>query len=164
MNSMDELFWDERLTELYRVWRERKGARLAPTRADFDPTEFFALMPVVNLIEVHREPWGFRHRFVGTELAERMGRDVTGRWVDADLYGEAASDIFDGLRAVATEARPYRRRARLDWYTRQHLTTEAVEMPLLGPDGTINLILRGATFTVRPERLPQRLDYLALAA
>ncbi|WP_339830592.1 PAS domain-containing protein [uncultured Parvibaculum sp.] len=161
---MDDLFWDERLSALYRAWRERKGVRPAPTRADFDPAEFFALMPIVNLIDVHRDPIGFRHRLVGTELVERMGRDVTGRWVDADLYGEAATSIFEGLRAVATEIRPYRRRARLDWHTQHWLTTEAVELPLLGPAGTVNMILRGATFIVRSEPLPERLDYLALAA
>lgn len=161
---MDDLFWDERLSELFRAWRDRKGARPAPTRADFDPVEFFALMPIVNLIDVHRDPTGFRHRLVGTELVECMGRDVTGRWVDADLYGEAAASIFEGLHAVATEIRPYRRRARLDWHRQHWLTTEAVELPLLGPDGAVNMILRGATFMVRPEPLPQRLDYLALAA
>jgi len=161
---MDELFWDNRLTELYNIWRTKKGDRLAPTRADFDPTELFALMPIVNLIDVFWEPMGFRHRLVGTELTERMGRDVTDRWVDAELYGDAAADIFEGLRAVATEVRPYRRRARLDWYKQHWLTTEAVEMPILGPDGTINMILRGATFIVRSERLPERLDYRPLAA
>lgn len=159
----DELFWDERLTTLYRIWREKKGDRPAPTRADFDPTEHFALMPIVHLIDVIRNPLGFRHRLVGTELVERMGRDVTGRWVDADTYGEAAAEIFEGLKTVVTEVRPYRRRARLDWYAQHHLTTEAVEMPLIGADGTINMILRGATFTVRSERLPERLEYTPLA-
>ncbi|MDO8839420.1 MAG: PAS domain-containing protein [Parvibaculum sp.] len=160
---MDELFWDNRLAELYGIWREKKGDRPAPSRADFDPTELFTLMPIVNLIDVFSEPVGFRHRLVGTELAERMGRDVTGRWVDADLYGEAAADIFEGLRTVVTEVRPYRRRARLDWYKQHWLTTEAIEMPILGPDGTINMILRGAIFIARSERLPERLDYRPLA-
>ena len=160
----DDLFWDERLTSLYRIWCEKKGNRPAPTRADFDPTEIFALMPILHLIDVIKEPLGFRHRLVGTELVERMGRDVTVRWVDADTYGEAAAEIFTGLKSVATEIRPYRRRARLDWYTQHHLTTEAVEMPLIGPDGTVHMILRGAIFIVLPERLPERLEYLPLAA
>ncbi|MBX3496603.1 MAG: PAS domain-containing protein [Parvibaculum sp.] len=161
---MDDLFWDERLTLLYRTWCEKKGARAAPTRDDFDPAEIFALMPIMHLIDVIREPLGFRHRLVGTELVERMGRDVTGRWVDADTYGEAAAEIFDGLKIIATEVRPYRRRARLDWHKQHWLTTEAVEMPLLGPDGEVNMVLRGATFFVRAERLPERLEFMPLAA
>ncbi|MBO6686122.1 MAG: PAS domain-containing protein, partial [Parvibaculum sp.] len=60
-----------------------------------------------------------------------------------------AQQIFDGLAAVAWEVRPYRRLARLDWFTRPWLAMEALEMPLLDDEGRVSTILRGAShFTV----------------
>jgi len=94
------------------------------------------------------EPLGFRHRLIGTEIVDKLGRDATGHWVDAELYGEAAPQIFDGLRVIVEEMRPYRRLTRLDWHTRNWLGMEAVEMPLVDETGAVNKILRGASYFV----------------
>ncbi len=64
-----------------------------------------------------------------------------------------APQIFDGLAAVAWEVRPYRRLARLDWFARPWLAMESLEMPLLGDDGRVSMILRGASHFTRRRRL-----------
>ncbi|MEQ8267412.1 MAG: PAS domain-containing protein [Parvibaculum sp.] len=139
-------FRDPRLERLYAYWLKKKAGRLAPVRADLDPAEIKHFLPILNLLDVRREPLGFRHRLVGTEIVDRLGRDATGHWVDAALYGPAAPRVFDGLRLIVEEGRPYKRLARLDWHTRNWLGMEAVEMPLVDEAGEINMILRGASY------------------
>jgi len=157
-------FWDQRLARLYAYWLEKRGARAAPSRADLDPGEIPDLLPILNLIEVSWEPLGFRHRLVGAELIQRLGRNARGKEVGEDLYGEAAAEIFHTLKTLATENRPYRRRARLDWNGRKWLTLEAVELPLVDDDGRVNMILRGSSFATPEPPLPSRLEYWPLPA
>jgi hypothetical protein len=76
-----------------------------------------------------------------------LGRDVTGCFVDEDIYGEAAAEIFDSLKLIAEEVRPYRRVARLDWHDRNWLVQESAELPLVDEDGRVNMILRVSSFT-----------------
>ncbi|MEP0709824.1 PAS domain-containing protein [Parvibaculum sp.] len=146
---MENEFGDSRLAKLFAYWRGKRGNHRAPPRRNIKPMEIPALLPIVHLIDVHEDPLAFRHRLVGAELVERLGRDVTGKWVDEEIYGCMAPQIFDGLAAVAWEVRPYRRLARLDWFARPWLAMESLEMPLLGDDGRVSMILRGAShFTV----------------
>lgn len=147
--DMEDLFRDTRLARLLDYWRGKRGNRPAPARRNIRPMELGPLIPIVHLIDVHQDPLGFCHRLVGAEIVDRVGRDVTGKWVDEALYGPATTEIFDGLAAVAWEIRPYRRLARLDWHDRPWLAMESLEMPLLDEDGRVNMILRGAShFTV----------------
>jgi len=146
MNEGDTGFRDPRLDRLYAYWRNKKGERLAPSRSDLLPSEITPDLPVINLSDVRREPLGFRHRLVGTEIVERLGRDATGCWVSAALYGPAWEEIFEGLRTVMEEGRPYRRLARLDWHVRPWLSMESLELPLIGDDGAVNMILRAASY------------------
>lgn len=146
MNLGSSGFRDVRLECLYSYWLKKKAGRAAPMRADLDPAEIKPFLPILNLLDVRREPLGFRHRLVGTEIVDKLGRDATGHWVDAALYGPAAPLIFDGLRAIAEEGRPYRRLTRLDWHARNWLGMEAVEMPLIDEAGEIVMILRGASY------------------
>ncbi|MBC7103877.1 MAG: PAS domain-containing protein, partial [Parvibaculum sp.] len=92
-------FRDPRLDWLYGYWLQKRGNRRAASRGDLAPSEIKPVLPILNLIDVRREPLGFRHRLVGTEIVERLGRDATGCWVESTLYGPAWQDIFDGLRA-----------------------------------------------------------------
>lgn len=148
MNMGSSGFRDVRLERLYCYWLKKKAGRSAPMRADLDPAEIKPFLPILNLLDVRREPLGFRHRLVGTEIVDKLGRDATGRWVDASLYGEVAPQIFDELRLIVEEVRPYRRLTRLDWHTRNWLGMEAVELPLIDETGAVNKILRGASYFV----------------
>jgi hypothetical protein len=146
MNKVDSGFHDPRLERLYGYWREKRGERPAPSRVDLVLSEIKPFLSIVNLIDVRKEPLGFRHRLVGTEIVERLGRDATGCWVSSALYGPAWEDVFQGLRTVAEEVRPYRRLTRLDWHVRPWLSMESLELPLLGEDGEVNMILRAASY------------------
>ncbi len=124
------MFRDARLAHLFDYWRERRGNRPAPARRSIRPMEIPSILSIVHLIDVHEDPLAFRHRLIGSEVVEALGRDVTGKWVDEEIYGEMAGEVFDGLAAVAWEMRPYRRLSRLDWIARPWLAMESLEMPL----------------------------------
>lgn len=158
---MKNEFRDERLPRLFDYWLGKRGNRRAPSRGNIRPMEIPALLPIVHLIDVQEDPLAFRHRLVGTEIVESVGRDVTGMLVDEALYGEATKQVFDGLAAVAWEVRPYRRLARLDYTDRPWLAMEALEMPLLDDDGRVNMILRGAShFSIGADwGIPSRMSW-----
>ncbi len=145
---MASQFGDGRLARLYRYWWDKRGSRPAPNRADLNPTEIPDLLPIVHLIDVSWNPVSFRHRLVGTELVERLERDVTGKAVDGSLYGEATEKIVAALTRIATEVRPYRRQARLAWHARDWLMIESIEMPLIDDDGRVAMILAGRAVSI----------------
>jgi hypothetical protein len=159
---MDSQFGDARLARLYRYWWRKRGGRVAPNRADLNPTEIPDLLPIMNLIDVTWEPLAFRHRLVGTELVEWMQRDVTGKTVNEELYGRAAAEIFEGLRRVAVEIKPYRRRSRLDWQERDWQAVESLELPLIDDSGRTVMLLRAAAHSTAGPDFPERMQFTLL--
>ncbi|SMF14550.1 PAS domain-containing protein [Tistlia consotensis] len=137
---------DPRLVLLYDYWASKCDGRPAPRRQDIDPLEIPRLLPILHLIAVEHDPLVFRHRLIGTDIVEKMGRDATGQPVGVGLYGPAAAEIVETLTTIVEEVRPYRRRARLDWHDRRWLTVESLELPLVDAGGRVSTILRGAAF------------------
>lgn len=88
-------------TELRRLlqhWHDLKGERSLPRRADLDPTAIAYCLGNIALVEI--EPsFRPRYRLVGTRLADLLGEDPTGRYVD-EMYST-------GVRTEALSA--YRR-------------------------------------------------------
>jgi hypothetical protein len=131
-------------------------------RSDIDPLEIPDLLPILNLVDVLPGLPRFRHRLVGTELIERMGRDATGKFADDGLYGTAAAEIAATLQRIVDEVRPFRRRARLDWFERSYLSIECAEMPLRDDSGRVIMILRAVSFS-RPVSIDKpRLEFVPL--
>lgn len=156
----DVPFTDHRLEDIYRYWRSKRGKRAMPARSDLRPSELGAALRLLNLVDVFHNPLRFRHRLVGTEHVEWLGRDATGRYLDEALYGPATGEILGSLTTIVTQKRPYRRRSRLDWNNQKWLEMEAVELPLGDADGEVQMILRGAVF--KPLRLTGRMEFVAL--
>jgi hypothetical protein len=157
-------FRDPRLAYLFDYWCSKKGERIAASRTDLLPSEVKPFLPIMNLIDVQRNPLRFRHRLVGTEIVDRLGRDVTGEVVSPELYGSAYERVFDGLKAVADEIRPYRRLARLSWYDRSWLSVESLELPLVDGGGDVNMILRAASHFSEAQSSGRDCQVWALAA
>src|SRR5689334_13570664 len=71
----------ERLTA---YWHQRAAGRTFPARADIDPLDFPYALGRVSLVEVHPGADGYRYRYrlVSTELTERLGFEMTGKFAD----------------------------------------------------------------------------------
>lgn len=145
MSSFASPLSDSRLNELLEYWLEKRGTRAMPGRADIKPTQMGSLLRMLNLIEVEHHPLRFRHRLVGTDTIQRLGRDATGRVLDESLYGADTPQILETLARLVREARPFRRLARLEWNNQPHMEMESVELPL-GENGNVQMILRGSVF------------------
>ena len=143
---MEELFGDQRLFQLYQYWQSKKVGGQAVRRADVDLSEIPTLLPILQILDVDGAPPCFRHRFVGTDVVEAMGRDVTGQFVGADLYGEATEEIVKSLEETVREARAFRRTAHLQWHDRDWLEIEAVELPVVDDEGSVIALVCGAIF------------------
>lgn len=166
---MDEWFRDQRLRQIYDYWNSKRQGQRAPRQSDIDLAEIATLLPIIQMIDVDRDPLRFRHRFAGTEIVEWMGRDATGKELNSDLYGSEAEAILDTLRTIVDEGRPYHRTSLLHWHERDWLVMETVELPLLDDAGQVAAILGGACFRPRepgvaetrvhtPLRLPEEND------
>lgn len=147
------------LLRLYGYWLGRKGRAPAPRRHDVRLEEIPSVALGLNVIEVEGTPFRFRHRIVGPELVHRLGRDVTDKYVTRDSYGAATREILSSLTAIATECRPYRRRARLDWNGQSWLMMESLELPLIDDYGRVDTILRASSFSPVDLPLCDRLEF-----
>src|SRR5690554_3365768 len=153
-------FLDPRLAYLFDYWRKKRGDRPAASRTDLMPSEIKPFLPIMNLVDVQRDPLQFRHRLVGTEIVEAVGRDVTGRLISPQLYGDDYEEILEGLRIVAEEIRPFHRLKRPRWVSRDWLSLESIELPLIDSSGEVNMILRAMSLFADPQSA-SRERYLA---
>lgn len=80
----DELFGlSDALLPLYLYWITARGEKLMPSRSDIDPVVMpRQLLPNVVLVDVLDTPLRFRYRVMGTAIADMLGADWTGKFVD----------------------------------------------------------------------------------
>ena len=103
----DAAIADARLRALFGYWREKRGDRAMPARADLDPLEIPTLLPIVGLVDVLDGGERFRYRLTGTEIVDVDGYDPTGRFLDEALPDSGYADYLIGLfREVTQERRP----------------------------------------------------------
>jgi hypothetical protein len=88
------------LRALYAYWDDRRGGRIMPARSDLDPVDIPDLLRHLILLDVTHDPLRFRVRLYGTEIAERAGRDPTGKTFDelyAGVYLETAKQTYEDI-------------------------------------------------------------------
>ncbi|MGH6977545.1 MAG: PAS domain-containing protein [Stellaceae bacterium] len=71
------------LQRLHRDWESRRRDRRMPARADFDPVDLKYVLGYLSLVDVRRNPLGFRFRIHASNVAARVGFYLTGKDVDA---------------------------------------------------------------------------------
>lgn len=67
------------ISQVLAYWREKRGDRAFPSRADIDPLEFTKALPRVMMVEVSYDPLEFRYRVAGTGLFAMHGQELTGK-------------------------------------------------------------------------------------
>jgi PAS domain len=89
-----DLLEDARLTRFYDHWEALRAGRPMPARRDLDPADIKDLLPHLAIVQVAGSRFLFR--LVGTEVADRMGVNPTGRFLDE-------LDPRGGYRAFITQ-------------------------------------------------------------
>jgi hypothetical protein len=141
------------LVAIYRYWDNKRRGRAMPQRADIDPTEIVRLLPYIFMVDVERDPLRFRYRLIGTAICEFLGRDFTGRMVDATNYRpEQAAELQKINGTVVETARPVGCKGTLFYVPgREWLLTEAILLPL-GKDGiNVDIIFGGQVASRQPK-------------
>ena len=144
------------LVALHRYWDGKRCGRLMPARRDLDPSEIVKLLPHIYMIDVERDPLRFRYRLIGTAICNFLGRDYTGRAVDAATYG--TGDILNRLlqlfTAVVETRGPVAYKGNI-WYVsgRDWRQVEALLMPLAHDGLNVDIIFAGYV-TVGPIEPP----------
>ena len=127
--------------ELFAYWcSRREGARL-PSRASIHPCHFKRHLPTISLIDVTREPRGYRMRLAGTELYGLYAREITGRGLD-QIYAPPVADYWRReLDQVVETRRPAVGMHDFAWRGAPHVSVLWLRLPLSSNGSDVDMIL-----------------------
>jgi hypothetical protein len=134
---------DDALRRLYQYWQEKRGDRRFPARRDIDPLEFAYVLGWVTLVDVTYNPVRFRFRLYGSELAHRIGLDLTGTYADQHPNREFGTMLQRSWQDVVDRAEPICVRYDRVVDNRKH-PWEALRMPMSSDGATIDMLLAAA--------------------
>ncbi len=134
------------LRRLYEYWVEKRGEREMPARVDIDPLDILYIVGNVILVDViDGDPLRFHIRLHGTNLAERVGYELTGKMLDelpVDDFRALAQQSFSW---VTSKAQPlHSRRDRI--IDGRFARYETVIMPLSDDGERVNRLLIGLVY------------------
>jgi len=136
-----------RLQRLYQDWHAWRGERAFPSRRDFDPVDLGYILGKLSLVSVLYEPLRFRYRVHATELAERLGFDLTGKELDALPDRTHRAAVREHFVAVVEHRAPEIRRRDRQRANGRAWRYEALVLPLSGNGETIDMLISAVEFT-----------------
>ena len=131
------------LLALYADWESRRGERAFPARADFDPLEMRYILGNLSLIEVMRDPLRFFFRVHASNIADRAGFDMTGKFLDANPDVAHRALVHDHFVATVMQRKPIFARREREFTDRMILQCEALSLPLARDGQTIDMLMTG---------------------
>jgi hypothetical protein len=134
------------LQRLFDYWGSKRGARAMPARADIDPLELGFIIGNVILVDViEGDPPRFRIRLHGTNLVERAGYELTGRFLDELPQPEFRELTRLSFTRVAETGEPLqlRRDRMLDGRSRRY---ETIILPLSSEGTRVDMLLCGLVY------------------
>ncbi|WP_193187042.1 PAS domain-containing protein [Nisaea sediminum] len=136
-------FEDGRLGQLCDYWQTKANGAPAAFWKAIDPTELRFILGYVMLLDVLDGGADFRYRLYGSLIAERFGRDVTGKTVRDFGDAEYIVNFFLATYQAVTEAR---RPLLSTHYPRPESQTASwsrLILPLVDETGAISRLLVG---------------------
>jgi hypothetical protein len=134
-----------RKVQAYWESKHRPGGGL-PRRADIDPLELrFALGHLILTDVEHGAPPRFRHRLVGSHIADYLGYDATGAYLDALAAKQLAARVLAAYREVAATGTPFKQSLD-EILDDRYVRAEILRLPLAEDGQTVDMILSAAYF------------------
>lgn len=134
------------LKRLHDEWRSRRRGRSFPARADFDPAEMGYILGNLSLVEVRRHPLRFFFRVHASNIATRVGFDMTRKFLDESPDARFRSLILDHYLRTLDERRPIAARHEQDVTDRTVLNCEALALPLAHDGENIDMVMTGLSW------------------
>jgi hypothetical protein len=137
---LDDPELDPDLSLAFAYWQQKRGGRLAPTRADIDPVDIAPLLPRVTLVDVGTDPVDFRFRLAGTGLFKIHGAELTSKRahdLDPPAYGALIHRLY--CDALARRA-PIAHRLLIECATRRSAYMRII-LPLSEDNQSINRMM-----------------------
>lgn len=131
------------LTALHSYWMRKRNGAFAPSRSDIDPVEIPSLLPHVLLLDVIDGGARFRYRLAGTEIEERIGCRLAGRYLDEVTEGDYSSYIHALFRRSLTERRPLYSECVYGLSDKLAHLTKRIMLPLSADGRAIDMFLCG---------------------
>jgi hypothetical protein len=89
-----------RLKHLLNDWEDRLRGREFPCRADFDPEDLKYVLGNLSLLDVFYNPLRFHYLIHGSNLSQRMGKDMTNKSIDEIPAPKHAHQVREQLTGV----------------------------------------------------------------
>jgi hypothetical protein len=140
MDQILSVIGDDALRRLYLYWDEKRAGRHFPARRDIDPVDIAFILGWVMLIDVTHNPLRFRFRLHGSEMGARLGRDLTGRYVDEHPRPELGRHMYKAWSEVVSKARPMHGFYD-DTLDNRLVRFESLRLPLSSDGQTIDMLL-----------------------
>lgn len=136
---------DSNVRQFLQLWFDAGGSGSPPDKGFLDPLRLRFLLGSLSLLEVQPDPLRFRYRLIGTDIVQRLGYELTGKWLDEHPDPTIRPFILKGATMVFHAARPVYGHAQArvlgeDWLL------EVVAVPLFSPDGEVAYIGAGQSF------------------
>ncbi len=152
-HSLDEFshtLRDDRHRRAFAYWRSKTPEGRLPGRRHIDPLDVPDLLPWLTLIDVvwEQERLRLRCRLVGTGVAARFGRDITGLYAE-EAYPEAyLAQALDTYGAIIGSRSPQLSRHRIPIEGREHAEYDRLILPLAADGDTVDMFLSCFAFDV----------------
>jgi hypothetical protein len=128
---------------LFSYWQGIHPVGGLPGRQHFEPSCIVRLLANIVLVEVHRSPFRFRYRLLGTRVDAAHGKPLTGLWLD-QAYGDhpEADKVLEEYRLVAESRKPLWRRSQPTVVPEPECRTiEVLRLPLATDGEVVDMIL-----------------------
>jgi hypothetical protein len=119
-----------------------------PKRRDIDPVAIPpAILPHILLIDVEGKfPPRFRWRLIGTHTTNVLGRDSTGKYIDAVLPTEIYNRFIEPLCWIIANRKPARVWGHADHVDKDWVSFENLIAPLVDDSGDVTMIFSVAHY------------------
>jgi hypothetical protein len=137
---------DKRLRRLYDYWNATRGARAAPMRRDINPVEIPDLLGFVNIYEVQAEPRDFKVRLNGSEVAEMLGREITGKYCSTVISGPDAARCKTAFDICVDRCSPAIVETSMAFCDKPYMAQTMIVLPLSSDGERVDMIITAHSY------------------
>lgn len=137
---------DARLRRLYEYWAAKQAGRRAPARCDIDPVEIPELLGFVNLFEVQNDPRDYKVRLNGTEVAEMLGQEITGKFCSTIMSGSEAVDCKAAFDLCVDQCLPTTVETSLAFCGKPYMAQTIIILPLSSDGERVDMIITAHSY------------------